>query len=144
MGQRVVGLSPVYQYLLFIIVLREFQQMIRTVREQANKWISAAHLQYMYRIVKSSRPVVIPFLSILGVLLTEMCYYPRDTTYIVGKTWFIVYFKLDFCRLHCTGSKNQVWNRLRIKFVQLDFWEKFQTQFFKNKVQTDSTNRAFS
>ena len=54
----------------------------------------------------------------------------------VGQTWFLVYFELDFCRLH---SKNQVWNRLKIKFVQLDFWKKFQTRFFKNQEQM---NRA--
>ena len=25
----------------------------------------------------------------------------------------------------CAACKNQVWNRLKIKFVQLDFWKKF-------------------
>ena len=48
-----------------------------------------------------------------------------------SRTWFLVYFELDF------GSKNQVRNRLKIKFVQLDFWKKFQTRFFKNHVQMD-------
>ena len=36
-----------------------------------------------------------------------------------------------------TGSKIQVRNRLKIKFVQLDFWKKFQNRFFKNEVQMD-------
>ena len=31
----------------------------------------------------------------------------------------------------CVACKNQVQNKPNIKFVQLDFWKKFQTRFFK-------------
>ena len=41
------------------------------------------------------------------------------------------------CITVSVACKSQVWNRLKIKFVQLDFWKKFQTRFFKNQVQTD-------
>ena len=41
------------------------------------------------------------------------------------------------------ACKNQVRNRLKIKFVQLDFWKKFQTQFFKNQVQMDRVYSSF-
>ena len=37
----------------------------------------------------------------------------------VGWTWFLVYFKLELCRLHSSGSKNQVRTIPKIKFIQL-------------------------
>ena len=64
--------------------------------------------------------------------------------------WFFfkLFSKIKLDKLECLGisdlifggytcSKNRVRNRLKIKFVQLDFWKKFHTRFFKNQEQMD-------
>ena len=70
--------------------------------------------------------------------LTRLSLYPSvlDVWKIkLDELLFLVYFKPDF---YCLCSvQNLVWNRLKIKLVQLDFWKKFQTRFFKNQVQMD-------
>ena len=55
--------------------------------------------------------------------------------------WTNLIFSLFQTRfLQATGSKDQVPNRLKIKFVQRYLWKKFQTRFFKNQVQMDSVS----
>ena len=82
-----------------------------------------------------------PFICIIHSMYTS---YPHVDLYLISeksiwknqvqRTWFLIYFKLVFyclCSLQklilklifvgSTGNKNQVRNRLKIKFVELDF-----------------------
>ena len=142
--------------------------------------VSLTFFVNFFFLIKKKSSLLAPYPSVLDFWKIEFETFFKNQ---VGRTWFLVYFKLDFyclCSLqksslkkknqawhflsfffwssvfapytwflknwvwnffqkssYCVACKIQVWYRLKIKFVQLDFGKKFQTWFKKNQVQMD-------
>ena len=64
--------------------------------------------------------------------------------YIIGPVRLLLTKVLPVCFTASVACKNLVQNRLKIKFVQLDFWKKFKTWYYKNQVQMDRVFKGTS